>query len=713
MPNSSSIFDELMNFSLKDKNSSIGGEGEKKVKKKPSEQLLSDIKSFGFDMTQLGTVLKTKGNQLIVSCAGSGKTTSIIFKIIYDLKSGRSTVLKSINNNSVRVPEKIWVATFLKSGADELKNSYRKWCNKLHCADMSQAIQFSTLHAEFKRVLNMLGLKTDIISESENKTLLKKVLKVYNIKSSNGGFIKDEEINSLIGAFTRTRNRLDGDRYIANIYDDLNLVDSVIDCILRDWKNERILINKVDFEDLQELLYDYCYNKKDPEIIKFLANRFNYIYIDEFQDTSQLQYAILKVYGCDAKQIVAIGDDDQTIYSWRGSDNSIITKEFMKDFSPVKTDLSVNFRCPSNILNAIKPSIRQNTMRFDKKLKSYNDGGKVRYGEYAGYKHMSISLGDLVYNDVKNGLSVAILCRVNSDGLLPALMFDKMGRFSFSVSGANMTLDSYVGRLCFSIIRLMTDKFSADVRRALGYLTYDSYGVTRLVDVCRNNNKSIWTIDENDLVYSSPEVADKVISWRDFRKVNGDIPTLKLILQDYRYNVFTKDTQFNSVVKSVLISIESLLDYYDYSSADDFLMELMDINERLKAREKKFNSQVKIATVHEFKGKEADSVYIWNDSMDVFPFKKSVDDIDSFEEERRIHYIACTRAKRLSTIMYLKNKKGLFVSEMDLSRAEKLEGQTSGVFKKELNTSMQEKANTKKVENIINNMSDDDVFVIS
>lgn len=713
MPNSSSIFDELMNFSLKDKNSSIGGEGKKKVKKKPSEQLLSDIKSFGFDMTQLGTVLKTKGNQLIVSCAGSGKTTSIIFKIIYDLKSGRSTVLKTINDNSVRVPEKIWVATFLKSGADELKNSYRRWCNKLHCADMSQAIQFSTLHAEFKRVLNMLGLKTEIISDSENKTLLKKVLKVYNVKSSNGGFIKDEEVNSLIGAFTRTRNRLDGNRYIANIYDDLNLVDSVIDCILRDWKNERVLINKVDFEDLQELLYDYCYNKKDPEIIKFLANRFNYIYIDEFQDTSQLQYALLKVYGCDAKQIVAIGDDDQTIYSWRGSDNSIITSEFMKDFSPIKTDLSVNFRCPSNILNAIKPSIRKNKMRFDKALKSYNDGGKVRYGEYAGYKHMAVSLGDLVYNDVKNGLSVAILCRVNSDGLLPALMFDKMSRFSFSVSGANMTLDSYVGRLCLSIIRLMTDKFSADVRRALGYLTYDSYGITRLVDVCRNNNKSIWTIDENDLVYSSPEVADKIISWRDFRKVNGDIPTLKLIIQDYRYNVFTKDTQFNDVVKSVLISIESLLDYYDYSSADDFLMELIDINERLKAREKKFNSQVKIATVHEFKGKEADSVYIWNDSVDVFPFKKSVDTIDNFEEERRIHYIACTRAKKLSTIMYLKNKKGLFVSEMDLSKAEKLEGQTSGVFKKELNTSMQEKANTKKVENIINNLSDDDVFVVS
>lgn len=690
MSTSDSIFNDLMNFSTNRKTEPI-------MKLKPSEQLLKDIEGFGFDTSQLGEVLKTKGNQLIVSTAGSGKTTTMNFKIMYDLKSGRSTVMRTINGNSVRVPDTIWVATFLKSGADELKNSYRKWCNKLHCADMSQAIQFSTLHAEFKRALDMLGLKTDIIPDSDNKKLLKKVLKRYHIRSSRGGQLNDDEISSLISSFIRTRNRLDAKRYESDIYSELGLVGSVIDGILRDWKAERLLEDKVDFEDLQEILYDYCYNKKDDDVISFLAQRFSYIYIDEFQDTSQIQYALLKVYGFSAKQIVAIGDDDQTIYSWRGSDNSIITKEFLKDFSPIKNDLSVNFRCPSNILNAIKPSICKNTNRLDKSLRSANSGGKVRIGSYAGYRQMAMALGDMVCEDVSNGMSVAILCRVNSDGLLPAMFFDRLNKFPFSVSGSNMTLDSYIGRLTFSIIRLFIDKYSPDVKRALRLLTWDEYGVNRLIEVCRLNNKSIWDISEEDLKYSCYNIADKIISWRKYREM-GDIEALKLVLQEYRFDVFVNDSQFNDVMKSVLVSVESLLDYYNYDCVEDFYYELVDINDRLKGREKKVNSKVKIATVHEFKGKEADSVYIWNDSTDVFPYKRSCDSEEDYEEERRVHYIAGTRARKLSTYMHLSGKKGAFIDEMDLSEAEILSGKTSGVIEKTINENQKVDANLKKFE---------------
>lgn len=690
MANTDSIFNDIMNFSASD---------EKVVEKlKPSEKLLQNIHSYGFDMTQLETVLKTKGNQLIVSCAGSGKTTSIIFKIIYDLKTGRSTVLRNINGNNVRVPDKIWVATFLKTGADELKNSYRKWCNRLHCADMSQVIQFSTLHAEFKRALNILGLKTDIISDADNKKLLKKVLKTYQIRNSRGSQLNDDEISSLIGALTRTRNRLDERRYESDVYDELGLVGSIIDCILRDWKAERVIKDVVDFEDLQEILYDYCYNKVDDGVINFLSERFKYVYIDEFQDTSQIQYAILKAYCFQAKQVVAIGDDDQTIYSWRGSDNKIITKNFMEDFNPVKNDLSVNFRCPNKILDSIKPSIKNNTQRFEKTLRSSRNGGRVRVGKYSGYRQMAMSLGDLVYEDIQNGLSVAILCRVNSDGLLPAIFFDKMDKFSFSISGKNMTFDSYIGRLTFSIIKLFTDKYSPDVKRALSLLTWDSYGISRLLDICKTNNESIWTINEEDLRYSCYEISERLLSWRDFRKSQGDITALKLVLQEYRYNVFTNDTQFNDVMKSVLMSVESLLDYYNYDTVEDFLSELEDINDRLKAREKKVKSQVKIATVHEFKGKEADSVYIWNDSTDVFPYKLSCNNKDDYEEERRVHYIACTRAKEISTIMYLNNKKGDFIDEMDLSEAEFLIGETSGVLKKAMKENMEKSEGLKEFE---------------
>lgn len=691
---SSDIFDKVMNFSSSDN-------ADTKVKLKPSERLLEEIRGYGFDLTQLEPVLKTKGHQLIVSCAGSGKTTAMTFKVIYDLKTGRSTVLRNLNGNNIRVTDKIWVSTFLKSGSEELKNSYRKWCNRLHCADMSQSIQFCTLHAEFKRALNALGMHTDIISDTENKTLLKKVLKTYGIRSPRGTALNDDEVSAILGALICTRNRLDEKRYSSDIYDELGLVSSVIDCILRDWKAQRVIKNMVDFEDLQEILYDYCYNKADNAIIKFLSQRYNYIYIDEFQDTSQIQYAVLKAYCFQAKQVVAIGDDDQTIYSWRGSDNSIITEKFLADFKPAKNDLSVNFRCPNNILSAIKPSIEKNTLRFEKTLCSAKDGGTVRIVEAPEYKQMALTLGDLVYEDIKAGRSVAILTRVNSDGLLPAIFFDKMNMFSYSVSGKNMTLDCYIGRLVMSIIHLFTDSYSSEVRKALSYLTWDSYGITHLLEICRNNGTDIWGISEEDLVYSCPEISEKIISWRDFRKSNGDIPTVKLVLQDYRYSVFVNDTQFNDVVRSVLLSVESLLDYYSYDSAEDFLSELESINDRLRARVKLSNAKVRIATVHEFKGKEADSVYVWNDSEDVFPFFKSCNSKEEIEEERRVHYIACTRARSISTILYKKGKEGMFVKEMDLSNAQKVVKETSGVLKKTMKKNLEEDSALRDFENSV------------
>ena len=677
------IFDALMNFSSSKGEERVFSNVQEGSPKplKPSEKLLQDIKGYGYDISQLEAVLKTKGNQLIVSSAGSGKTTSIEFKIIYDLKSGRSTVLKNINGNSVRVPDKIWVATFLKTGADELRSSYRKWCSNLHCADMSQVMQFSTLHAEFKRALNAMGLVTDIISDSDNRRLLKKVLRVYNIKSPTRGILTEDDIGVIQSSLTRTRNMLDSNRYSSDTYEDYSLVPQLIDCILRDWKNERIIQDKVDFEDLQEILYDYCYNKEDEKVINFLSGRYNFIYIDEFQDTSQIQYALLKIYCSDAKQVIAIGDDDQTIYSWRGSDNSIITEKFMQDFKPTRNDLSVNFRCPSNILNAIKPSIECNIHRFDKTLKSHKDGGIVRVGKYYGYHQMAMTLGDLVHKDLEEGMSVAVLCRVNSDGLLPALFFDKIGKFTYSISGGGMTLDSYIGRLAIAIVKLFTESCTPDVQRVLKMLTWNSYGIDRLISICKTNHVSIWSVDREDLIYSCPEVANRILSWREFRKTAGDLAALKLVLQEYRVDVFIKDSQFNDVIRSVLISIESLLDYYNYESVDDFLMELEDINERLKARQKTKRCQVQIATVHEFKGKEADSVYVWNDSEHVFPYKRAIS-VEELEEERRVHYIACTRARQKNTIMYLSDKEGSFVKEMDLSNAEYLKGKTSGILNK-------------------------------
>ena len=669
------VFDNLMSFSYKDSKEKKRLEEEKKLK--PSERLLLNIEKQGFNMDQLKNVLVTKGNQLIISCAGSGKTTALVFKIIYNIVTGEATRVVQINGNALRVPDKIWVSTFLKSGADELENKLSTWMLRLKVGGSSKAINFSTLHAEFKRALNDMGVETNIIDGSENSKYLKKVLEPYALKNGDGRPLNSENIKDLESALTYTRNRLDGKRYDRDIYEELGIGRVIIESILRDWKALRKENGFVDFEDLQEMLFIQAVVNKDEKVINFLRGRYNYLYIDEFQDTSQIQYEILKLYISGAKKVVAIGDDDQTIYSWRGSYNGIITKQFSEDFNPTISELSLNYRCPENILNAVIPSIEKNEDRYKKSLKSSRKGGDMRVGSFSNYKIMVETLGDLIAKDIEEGMSVAILCRVNSDGLMPALILDSMNRFTFTISGDGMTLDSYIGRMVLGIIRLFTDVYSQKVEQALNMLTWDKFSVSKLMKVCKNNKISFWDISDTDLAYSCPDIYGVLSVWRRARKNSGDIAALKLVLDYYRTEVFKKDTQFNRVCKSVIISMDALLSYNNYENVESFLEDVESINERLKARKKAYyGNKVRIATVHEFKGKEADSIYVWNDSKDVYPHAKSASD-EEYEEERRVHYIACTRARKRSTIMYLTGKPGDFVLEMDLTGAKDVSGAES------------------------------------
>lgn len=705
----SGIFEDIMEFKsdISKKEEPKISEAEKNMK--PSERLLKGIQDEGFNMTQMTDVLKTRGNQLVISCAGSGKTTALIFKILYDLKTGYATrLVETAVGTNVRVTDKIWVSTFLSTGADELRSSFKTWVNKLRMPDVSEAIQFCTLHAEFKRALKSYGFNKQIIASSLNSKFLKEVVGEYHLKNELGNPLNADNYRDLEGALTYTRNRLDEKRYDKEIYDELGISATLIDAILIGWKQKRVEANLVDFDDLQELIYTECYEKGNEDLINFIANRYNFLYIDEFQDTSQLQYQVLKLYCRSCKQIFAIGDDDQTIYTWRGSDNKIITKNFPEDFDPVINQLAINYRCPSRILNAVIPSIENNKNRYAKPIKSNLEGGQIRILEGYNYTDMAEKLVDCICADLNKGETVAILCRVNTDGLLPAMLLDKINKFSFSISGDGMTMKSYIGTTALAIIKLFTERSTAPVKRALNCLAWDTYGINNLMKACKSNKMSIWTIDERDLAYSCPSIAERIIRWRNVRKEKGDIAALQYVLQDYRTNVFVKDSQFNDVMRSMLTTIESLLMYSGNDTVDDFLYDLESMNERLEARVKNDRCFVKIVTVHEFKGKEADSVYIWNDSEDVFPNKKSTGTEEEIEEERRIHYIACTRAKKKSTIVYLKNRKGMFVYEMDLSDAEELNGTKS--IMGTLRGNMEEEANMKRF--ISTGTDDEDDVVI-
>lgn len=650
-------------------NREVAGSDSGTSDKTPSERFLAQLEDYGFDMTDLSGVLKTKGVLQILSCAGSGKTTTLIFKIMYDNATGELTRVDEINGNAIRSTEKVWVSTFLKSGAEELRSSMWKWQRRLSLPDISSSIRFSTLHSEFMRLLNSLGVATNFVDTKKNNALLKTAV------NSLGFFERQpnsEQIRSLSSALTYTRNRLDSARYHHEVYRDMNLMPDQIDSIVREWAAGRRALGLVDFEDLQDYLYELAVLQENPDVVSAIENRYKYLYVDEFQDTSQIQYALLKVYARKAKKIIVIGDDDQTIYTWRGSSNEIITTDFKRDFNPTMTDLSINYRCPENVLNPIIPSIERNQNRLEKGIVAKKSGGTFRIGEYGSYHGMVHALARGIEADVAAGKSVAVLCRENVDGLVPSLLLDKLGsNIRYSISGDNMTLDSYVGRQILGILNLFTSSRNEAVERAISQLVFDRYKVRMLMDELRNTRTSIWDIDMDELRYSIPEVYGYVKRWRAYLETHTKIATVEFVLNDYRMNVYSRNTQYNEICRSVIDAVLALINSYNYDSPQELLYDVEDINDRLKARKKLSGSDVQISTVHNFKGKEADSVYVWNDSNGVFPSKRTNGNVADLEEERRIHYIACTRALETSTILYRKGQPSPFIGEMDIRNAEK------------------------------------------
>lgn len=670
-----SIFDSLMNYSAGDTEEQTAAKVARQAEindMSPSERFLARLEEDGYDMSGMGPILKTRGNQQIVSCAGSGKTTTLINKLLYDHATGEVTTPREINGQIYRIVDKIWVSTFLKTGANELGDVFYKKSREYGIAVSRSQVKFSTLDAEFFNVLTTLGISVDIIDGKANTELLRDVLSLLQV--GGNGRLNAETMRSIESALNFSRNRIGESRYEHPAYAEYGIGTHVVDTIIREWQRKRQYKGMMDHGDVQDHLYNFAVVAKEQQVIDLIANRYKFMYVDEFQDTSEVQYEILKVYMKHAKKVIVIGDDDQTIYTWRGSSNKIIVEDFANDFDAVRQNLEVNYRCPSNILDPVVPSIERNSQRLEKSIRSHKEGGEMRLMTALTYKDMTALLQQGIAQDVAEGMSVAVVCRNNIDGLIPAMLLDKFSDgLQFSISGDRMTLDSHAGRQVLSIVNLFTSRSNARVEAALNQLTFNRTQVRNMVNHFKSSKDSIWNVDMNDVRHSLPDVAQYLERWRKVREESGGLAALWYVLEEYKHNVYKKPSNYNDIIKSIIDAVLALIEGGDYDTPAEVLYDLEDINERLKARKKMDKVGVRIATVHEFKGKEADSVYVWNDSEGAFP-SGNINNLthEEFEEERRVHYIACTRALKRSTIIYRSGAAGVFLSEMNLENATKI-----------------------------------------
>lgn len=659
------IFDELMSKDLTgsdDKTSKI-------------DTAINKIKEQGYNLSEMEGILRnTNRFQLIESVAGSGKTTTLNFKLLTDAYSGRSW------------GKNIWVNTFLKTGAEALKDDFFKKVQEIGISVPLNNIVFSTIHSEYYKILTSIGLKINIIPQELDRDMKNSVSKDFSI-GSYPGYLNNSELQifNLIETYVNSHiDEVPDDKLCELGLDDLSANPSSVKEAIRILHERRLISELYSYDDLQTIMYRYLVENPNPVLVDMVKNRYKFIYLDEFQDTSLIQYEIMKVYFANAEQVVFVGDSDQSIYSWRGADVKIITEYLYQDLDTDLQHLTTNYRVPSNILDPIARSIKNNIGRIPKNMVSHKQGGELKVLSFDKKSKLDEEVVKLLlkeqYNDEID--QVAVLAPTNLDITelaLNLLVLSKNEEIDFSIGGTVQDLNRKTYKDVWSLANLFTDNPNETLRLNLRFLsdnTLSKWNSTKIEEFIRNRGESLWNIDRQTLKEITANNF-QIMSWYDFINSdqvvseNGETieeglgvlnSTFLWLLKIYaqRIQEQPKYTSLYEEKASKVVLFLKLISNFKIISAKMFLNEVQRLNKEIKDHYRRVNCKIVLTTPFDFKGKESDVVLIYNDTNGKFPRAKST----NFEEERKLHYIAGTRAKKKAIYTTLKGKESPFLIEM-------------------------------------------------
>lgn len=587
---------------------------------------------------QILPVLQTEGAVLVLAGAGSGKTRVLTTRIAYLVEE------KGVPADA------ILAITFTNKAANEMKERLSK------IVDISRS-WVSTIHSMCVRILRMYaeeaGISSNfsIYSETERNNIVKKSFQECDYD--------DEKLLKNIKWHIANAKMLgfDPERY-AEEYAGERQIDDIVKVYARYQKHLKEN-NALDFDDLLNETRNLLANNK--EVREYLGGRFRYILVDEFQDTNAVQYEIVSLLARVHGNLFAVGDDDQSIYGWRGAKIENIL-HFEKDFKGAKVfKLERNYRSTKNILKLANTVIRNNGNRKDKTLWTENDegapakvheadeeSGEARYIAYtiAGLLRQGYKYSDFAVLMRLNALTRSFEQEFTGDGI-PYKVF---GGFKFFERKEIKDLLAY--------LRLINNPFDSEAatriinfpKRGIGaktvealqnyayenelsvydaLLDLDEIGFTgatkqKLLDF-RNLVKE-WIIDSQDMAVS--ELVKKIIADTRMREAYADDSDESI---NKRANI---DEFINSVEEySKLNPTATLTDYLNQVTLSSDTDDMDDGN------------YVTLATVHSVKGLEFKCVFICGLEENILPVSRAVDNDDDMEEERRLMYVAITRAK--------------------------------------------------------------------
>ncbi len=575
------------------------------------------------------------GAMMVLAGPGSGKTTVIAHRI--------KNLIEKYN-----VPEnKILVITFSKSATIEMENKFKKITDNKY-----SYVGFNTFHSLFFKIIrNYYNLNVNnIIAEDEKKYIIRNIMNKEKI------LIEDEDhLQSIINEISLIKNEL----ISVDIYDSTNISSNDFKKVFNLYAEEKLYKDKIDFDDMLCKCYDLISN--NDKILKSWQDRYDYILVDEFQDINKVQFEGLKKIAMPKNNLFIVGDDDQSIYKFRGA-----RPEFLLNFDEVlenskKVILDINYRSTNQIIRLSNAVIKDNKTRYEKIIKGTGTtGDNPKLLQLSDIRNEAYYIADKIIekskNEELNDMAIIFRTNIQARAFVDAFM-DRNIPFQLKDVGSSI-YDHWIVKDLVAYIKLALDRNDNDsltkiINKPSRYISkalIESFkkGDNLLKRISTSNNLEQWQHNR----------IEELIFGLNCLKKRNTHDAIVYIRRGIGYDDYIKDyANYRKVSPKALFEI---LDEIQEASTSypDLLQFLEHIDKTInvtKENKNDKNNGVILTTMHSSKGLEFHTVFVVGVVEGLVPYEKSVSESE-IEEERRLFYVALTRAKKDLYISIIKTR---------------------------------------------------------
>ena len=605
---------------------------------------------MSFNSAQILAITHTEGPCMVLAGPGSGKTTVITRRI------------ESLIQDHKVSPEEILVITFSKAAAKEMRERFFALS-----ATENQGVTFGTFHGVYYGILRWAYQFNQkcILSEKEKLSILRQVCETRNTDYREDlDFLKSlaEEIgivkNNLISLDAYGSTCCEADRFCQ---------------IYRLYEEMRTKRRKMDFDDM--LLMTYQLFQERPDLLHIWQKKFRYIMVDEFQDINQVQYEVLKMLAAPRNNLFIVGDDDQSIYQFRGAKPEIMAN-FQNDFPQAKqVILGLNYRSTNAIVTCAGKLIAHNQNRFHKEISTENEqGGKVEVVELEDAILETEYIMKAIKTALNKGLKgeeIAVIFRTKTQArLLVETLMEYQVPFSIEESPQNLyahficeDLRAYLQMAGGDRSRSLFLKVMNHPNRYIGRESVDRDWIS-FSDLTQFYQDKAWMVERIDTWKEDLEVLREMAPYGAIQYIRKKIGYDAFLAEYAR----TRNLKLDSLME-IMSEIEESTKRF--RTTEEWFAHMEAYTAEMKNKKQQDSAHaVSLMTMHGSKGLEFHTVFLMGANETICPHKKAKLP-EEIEEERRLFYVAMTRAKKRLVITYAKERNGKkrnpsrFLSEMD------------------------------------------------